>query len=173
MKVLGARGLRGYLRTMSNTFDFVVVMSSVPTLIEPILNGSLSASATAAGLKSLTVFRMFRVFRIALLLHKVRSMRRMLATVFSSVTAIMHLSVFIGFALVTSAILATTMFARPYPPSPGDVELLNQDGYSVYAGGPQPQFHFDTFADSMISMFIITTGTGWCLCGFPRLAVVY
>ena len=164
MKMLGARGLAGYFRQTSNIFDFVVVMSSLPTLLQPMITGSLGDSNNLKALSAFRMFRLFRVFRIARLLHKVQSMRRMLATIFSSIAGIAHLSLFMLFILVTSAIMGTTLYARPYPPSPDVAQQLNDAGYSMYSGGEVPQFHFDNFLVSLLSMFIISTGAGAPCC---------
>jgi hypothetical protein len=156
LKVFASRGLWKYLSNSSNLFDMAVVVASLPTLVE-LMMGDYS-DGSSSKFKSVAVFRMFRVFRVARLLHKVKSMRRMLSTVFSSVTSILHLSIFIGFTLVTASILSTALFSRPYPPSVNVANAVNSAGFNIYAGGASPKFHFDTFPDSIVSMFIITTG---------------
>ena len=153
--MLAAGGVARYLSSLANIVDFGVVLASLPTLVEPMISGTVDSTSS---LKALTVFRLFRVFRIARLLHKVKSMRQLLATVFTSAVAISHLGVFIGFSLVTEAIVATTLFARPYAPEGAAPQALNAGGYSMYAGGAVPRFHFDTFADSLVSVFVIMTG---------------
>ncbi len=37
------------------------------------------------------------------------------------------------------------------------VQNMNDGGYSMYAGGAIPRYHFDTFLDSLLSLFIIMT----------------
>jgi hypothetical protein len=160
MKLFASRGFRAYLSNTTNIFDFVVVLSSLPTLLEPIVSGTLDPNKSSlSALSAFRVFRLFRVFRIARLLHKSKSMRMLLARVFSSMTAIGHLSVFILFTLITGSILATNVFSRPYPPSPDVAEAVNDAGYSIYAGGSVPRYHFDTFFHSMLNMFVLMTGT--------------
>jgi hypothetical protein len=158
LKVLANRGLGGYFSDRLNIFDFVVVMSSMPSLIQPIRSGSLEGSKISS-VSSVRIVRLFRVFRVARLLHKLESMRKLLATVLHSMTAIAHLSLFILFVLVSSAILATNLFSRPYAPTHAAMSEVNSNGYNIYAGGELPRYHFDTFLNSMLSLFIIMTGT--------------
>lgn len=159
MKILAARSFRKYLSDTTNVFDFVVVLTSSPTLLQPMLSGSIGAEKGGLGaLSAVRIIRLFRIFRIARLLHKVQSMRRLLAMVFHSMSAIMHLSIFIMFTIVTASILATNLFSRPYPPSPDVAEALNSHGYSIYAGGAVPRWNFDTVPYSLITLFNIMTG---------------
>jgi hypothetical protein len=43
-------------------------------------------------------------------------------------------------------------------------QALNAAGYSMYAGGLIPRLHYDTFTDSMLSLFVVMAGTS------PRLS---
>ncbi len=94
-------------------------------------NGGLSA------LSAFRVIRLFRIFRIARLLHKVQSMRKLLGTVFHSISSIMHLSIFIMFTIVTASILATNLYSRPYPPSP-EVAQVRGGVITLRRGGLRP-----------------------------------
>ena len=167
MKLLAYKGFKGYLSSVPNLFDCILVLATFPALIAPAITGSFSNSSSFS---ALAAFRVFRVFRIARLLHKVPAMRQLLTTVFSSISGVVYLFVFAGVTLATGAIMFTALFARPYPPSPDVAQALNDGGYSMYAGGDVPSFNFDTFMNSFLSMFLLATGTCQLvsvLCCFP------
>ena len=158
VKVFGFGGLRAYLREKQNIFDFVVVMTSLPSIIIPLSAGTFQQKSSLAAVSSFRVFRLFRVFRVARLLHKVKSMRNLLAAVLGSFSSLMNLLFFIAFALVTLSIAATSLFSRSLPPTPDVAQAVDSHGYRVYATGQSPRYNFDSFFNSFVSLFIIMSG---------------
>lgn len=159
VKVFGLGGLRPYFREKQNIFDFIVVSVSLPSIVLPLMAGSISQTSNLAAVSSFRAFRLFRVFRIARLLHKVTSMRNLLSAVLGSFTALMNLLFFIAFALVTFSIAATALFSRSLPPSPDLADAVDHNGLSLYATGQSPRYNFDSFFNSLVSLFIVMTGT--------------
>lgn len=158
VKVFGCGGLRAYLREKQNIFDFIVVMTSLPSIIIPLSAGTFQQKSSLAAVSSFRVFRLFRVFRVARLLHKVKSMRNLLSAVLGSFSSLMNLLFFIAFALVTLSIAATSLFSRSLPPTPDVAQAVDSHGYSMYATGQSPRYNFDSFFNSFVSLFIIMSG---------------
>ena len=159
LKFFGLRGLKGYFSQKQNVFDFVVVMTSLPSIVQPLLAGSLTVSSNAlSGVSAIRVFRLFRVFRIARLFHKVTSMRKLLTALTGSFTELVNVLFFIMFALMTIGIVATGLFARPMAPSESASQDLDSHGYSLYSSGHFPRYNYDSFFNSVLSLFIIMSG---------------
>jgi voltage-dependent calcium channel L type alpha-1D len=157
-----AYGVRAYATDTMNAFDGLVVFAALPALVMPMVTGSISNDNALSSVSALRVVRVFRVLRLARLFHKLQALRDLLVCATQSVASIAQLSLFIAFFLVTFALLASNLFARPYAPSHDVALALNSDGFSRYAGGPVPRFHFDSFWESLLSLFIIMTGMRRC-----------
>ena len=155
IKALAYGGPRNYLKSSSNAFDAVIVAFSIPFLVEVALSGQLNGGSSS--ISAVRVFRLFRVLRVARLLHKLPSMKRLLDTVFYSATSIINLAFFIIFALTCCSILTTQLFARPYAVGDQDPNAMDS-GFGLYADSDAPRYNFDTFFNSMLSLFIMMTG---------------
>lgn len=132
MKLIGF-GFKNYFSQGFNIFDcFIVIMSFVELL----------SSDTNSSLSVLRAFRLLRIFKI---IKSWTSLRKLLATVLDSLTAITNLAILIFLYLFISALL-TKQF---YPD-----QLLDGDG------NPS-RYSFSTTGDALISVFIILTGENW------------
>lgn len=132
VKIFGY-GVKKYIKDGFNIFDcFIVIMS----FIEMSLPGQDS---------SLSVLRAFRLLRIFKIIKSWDSLRLLLSTVLSSLTAITNLGVLIALFLFISALLTKQFFAE---------ELYNSDG-------EVSRYNFGSTGDALITIFIILTGENW------------
>mmetsp|Transcript_7919 Transcript_7919/g.28130 ORF Transcript_7919/g.28130 Transcript_7919/m.28130 type:complete len:2171 (-) Transcript_7919:130-6642(-) len=169
VKLIAAGGIMGYLSVSQNVFDGAIVMTSVVSLLQPLFidEGSAGEGSSLAAVSALRVFRLFRVFRIARLLHKVRGLKELLDTVLYSVNAVISVSFFIAFTTVCGAIITTQLFGRPRAPDGVDPLSSSDDafdahaGFGLYAGAAEPRLHFDTFGDSIMTIFVVFSGEEW------------
>jgi hypothetical protein len=132
LKLFGL-GLKRYLSDGFNVFDGIIVIVS---LIE------LFSSADSSGLSVLRAFRLMRVFKI---IKSWVSLRKLLATVLESLSAITNLGVLTMLFLFISALLAKQFFSGP---------LYDDDG------GPS-RYSFSSTVQSLITIFIVLTGENW------------
>jgi voltage-dependent calcium channel len=161
VKMFGLRSLKRYFSEKQNVFDFVVVVTSSPSILAPMITGSIGQRSGLGSLSAFRVFRLFRVFRVARLLHKVQSLRKLLTAVTGSMTSLLNLLFFMLFTLVTLAIVTKDLFARGLPPSQDARYELDNNGFSRYVTGPLPRYNYDDFFNSFLSLFIIMTGENW------------
>ena len=132
MKIFGY-GIKKYISDGFNIFDcFIVIMS----FVEMSLPGSDS---------SLSVLRAFRLLRIFKIIKSWDSLRLLLSTVLSSLTAITNLGVLIALFLFISALLTKQFFS--------------DDLYT--ADGEVSRYNFGSTGDALITIFIILTGENW------------
>ena len=164
IKMLAARGLRGYFSVRMNRFDFFVVLTSAPSVFMPCYTGTLLNDTSFSAVTSFRVFRLFRVFRMIRLLHKVRSMRALMAVLLKSIAPLLNLVCFLMVTLVTCAILATNLFSRPQMAHSKDTNPIDSNGYNKYSSGQQPRFTYDSFFNSFLSLFMVMTGVCVFVC---------
>ena len=131
MKMKGMGGLHFYFEPFMNKFDFVLVMSSIPSAI-----AILASTDSFLNLSLLRVFRLFRMFRM------MRDMRQLIDVVASSMMAISNLLVFILFNLMLFAIFGMQLFADNIKDEDGEV----------------PRANFNNFPVSCLSLFQVMTG---------------
>ena len=126
-------GIKLYISDGFNIFDcFIVIMS----FVEMSLPGQDS---------SLSVLRAFRLLRIFKIIKSWDSLRLLLSTVLSSLTAITNLGVLIALFLFISALLTKQFFSEDLYGSDGEVSRYN----------------FGSTGDALITIFIILTGENW------------
>lgn len=126
-------GIAKYISDGFNVFDcFIVIMS----FVEMFLPG---------GDSSLSVLRAFRLLRIFKIIKSWESLRILLSTVLSSLTAITNLGVLIGLFLFISALLTKQFFAE---------DIYGSDG-------EKSRYSFGSTGDALITIFIILTGENW------------
>lgn len=132
LKLFGL-GIKKYVSDGFNVFDGVIVIVS---LIE------LFSQAQSSGLSVLRAFRLMRVFKI---IKSWVSLRKLLATVLESLSAITNLGVLTMLFLFISALLAKQFFSGP---------LLDDDGEAS-------RYNFSSTVQSLITIFIVLTGENW------------
>ncbi|MGH0191346.1 UNVERIFIED_CONTAM: hypothetical protein FKN15_064848 [Acipenser sinensis] len=138
--VLKLLGLRLYYFTRPwNVFDILVVTVSIV--------GNLLEKAAENISFSPTILRVFRVARLGRLLRLVRSLkgiRRLLFTLIMSIPALFNIGVLLLLVMFIYSILGMTLF-QDLPRSGPINEIVN----------------FETFANSMLLLFRLTTAAGW------------
>ncbi|XP_046292884.1 sodium channel protein type 10 subunit alpha isoform X2 [Marmota monax] len=140
--VLKMFALRQYYFTNGwNVFDFIVVILSI---------GSLVFSAILTSLEnyfSPTLFRVIRLARIGRILRLIRAakgIRTLLFALMMSLPALFNIGLLLFLVMFIYSIFGMSSFA-----------------YVKWEAGIDDMFNFQTFANSMLCLFQITTSAGW------------
>ncbi|XP_041960946.1 sodium channel protein type 4 subunit alpha B-like [Alosa sapidissima] len=132
--------LRCYFFTISwNIFDFVVVILSIV--------GIVLADIIEKYFVSPTLFRVIRLARIGRVLRLIRGakgIRTLLFALMMSLPALFNIGLLLFLVMFIYSIFAMANFA-----------------YVKKQGGIDDMFNFETFGNSMICLFQITTSAGW------------
>uniref|UniRef100_A0A673LMC0 Sodium channel protein n=1 Tax=Sinocyclocheilus rhinocerous TaxID=307959 RepID=A0A673LMC0_9TELE len=132
--------LRCYFFTISwNIFDFVVVILSIV--------GIILADIIEKYFVSPTLFRVIRLARIGRVLRLIRAakgIRTLLFALMMSLPALFNIGLLLFLVMFIYAIFGMANFA-----------------YVKKQGGIDDMFNFETFGNSMICLFQITTSAGW------------
>ncbi|KAF4117813.1 hypothetical protein G5714_002366 [Onychostoma macrolepis] len=132
--------LRCYFFTISwNIFDFVVVILSIV--------GIVLADIIEKYFVSPTLFRVIRLARIGRVLRLIRAakgIRTLLFALMMSLPALFNIGLLLFLVMFIYAIFGMANFA-----------------YIKKQGGIDDMFNFETFGNSMICLFQITTSAGW------------
>ncbi|KAK3242941.1 hypothetical protein CYMTET_47370 [Cymbomonas tetramitiformis] len=102
---LCAYGVRGYLKSRENQFDFVVVITS---LLE--LAISWNNSSESSGIEGISVLRSFRLLRMLRLFESWESLKDLLSMVQNSMAAIGNFSIILVVVLFTFSLLGMQLF---------------------------------------------------------------
>ncbi|KAI4563914.1 hypothetical protein MJG53_016488 [Ovis ammon polii x Ovis aries] len=134
--------LRHYYFTNGwNVFDFVVVVLSIGSLV-------FSAIVTSLGsLFSPTLFRVIRLARIGRILRLIRGakgIRTLLFALMMSLPALFNIGLLLFLVMFIYSIFGMASFATV-----------------KWEAGIDDMFNFQTFANSMLCLFQITTSAGW------------
>uniref|UniRef100_A0A3B3QQP8 Sodium channel protein n=1 Tax=Paramormyrops kingsleyae TaxID=1676925 RepID=A0A3B3QQP8_9TELE len=140
--------LRQYFFTIGwNVFDFIVVIFSVASM--------LVADIIEKYFVSPTLFRVVRLARIGRILRLVRGakgIRTLLFALMMSLPALFNIGLLLFLVMFIFSIFGMSNFA-----------------YVKKEGGVDDMFNFETFPNSMICLFEITTSAGWDGLLFPML----
>ncbi|XP_039614029.1 sodium channel protein type 1 subunit alpha-like [Polypterus senegalus] len=138
--VLKILGLRLYYFTQAwNIFDILVIITSI-------IGNLLDSVATQIGF-SPTMLRVLRLARLGRLLRLVRSLkgiRRLIFTLIISIPALFNIGILLFLVMFIYSILGMNLF-RDLPRNGSINEIVN----------------FETFANSMLLLFRLTTAAGW------------
>ncbi|TRY55323.1 hypothetical protein DNTS_009031, partial [Danionella cerebrum] len=138
--ILKIIALRCYFFTLSwNIFDFVVVILSIV--------GIVLADIIEKYFVSPTLFRVIRLARIGRILRLIRGakgIRTLLFALMMSLPALFNIGLLLFLVMFIYAIFGMANFA-----------------YVKKQGGIDDMFNFETFGNSMICLFQITTSAGW------------
>ncbi|XP_073796599.1 sodium channel, voltage gated, type V-like, alpha b isoform X1 [Danio rerio] len=138
--ILKIIALRCYFFTVSwNIFDFVVVILSIV--------GIVLADIIEKYFVSPTLFRVIRLARIGRILRLIRGakgIRTLLFALMMSLPALFNIGLLLFLVMFIYAIFGMANFA-----------------YVKKQGGIDDMFNFETFGNSMICLFQITTSAGW------------
>ncbi|KAJ3591765.1 hypothetical protein NHX12_006897 [Muraenolepis orangiensis] len=137
--VLKMVALRHYYFTAGwNIFDFIVVVLSIM---------GISLSTMFQGFVSPTLFRVFRLARIGRILRLIKGakgIRTLLFALMMSLPALFNIGLLLFLVMFIYAIFGMSNFA-----------------YVKKESGIDDLFNFETFGNSMICLFQITTSAGW------------
>ncbi|XP_032891306.1 sodium channel protein type 4 subunit alpha-like [Amblyraja radiata] len=138
--ILKIIGLRYYFFTIGwNIFDFVVVILSVV--------GIMLADIIEKYFVSPTLFRVIRLARIGRVLRLIKGakgIRTLLFALMMSLPALFNIGLLLFLVMFIYSIFGMSNFA-----------------YVKKEGGIDDMFNFETFGNSMICLFMITTSAGW------------
>ncbi|KAM4627005.1 LOW QUALITY PROTEIN: sodium channel protein type 2 subunit alpha-like [Discoglossus pictus] len=138
--ILKLISLRHYYFTMGwNIFDFVVVILSIV--------GMFLADLIEKYFVSPTLFRVIRLARIGRILRLIKGakgIRTLLFALMMSLPALFNIGLLLFLVMFIYAIFGMSNFA-----------------YVKKEGGIDDMFNFETFGNSMICLFQITTSAGW------------
>uniref|UniRef100_A0A671SK35 Sodium channel protein n=1 Tax=Sinocyclocheilus anshuiensis TaxID=1608454 RepID=A0A671SK35_9TELE len=138
--VLKMAALRQYFFTVGwNVFDFIVVILSIA--------GMFLAQVIKKYFFSPTLFRVIRLARIGRVLRLIRGakgIRTLLFALMMSLPALFNIGLLLFLVMFIYAIFGMSNFA-----------------YVKKSGGIDDMFNFETFGNSMLCLFQITTSAGW------------
>uniref|UniRef100_A0A8C2DHU8 Sodium channel protein n=1 Tax=Cyprinus carpio TaxID=7962 RepID=A0A8C2DHU8_CYPCA len=138
--VLKMAALRQYFFTVGwNVFDFIVVILSIV--------GMFLAEVIKKYFFSPTLFRVIRLARIGRVLRLIRGakgIRTLLFALMMSLPALFNIGLLLFLVMFIYAIFGMSNFA-----------------YIKKSGGIDDMFNFETFGNSMLCLFQITTSAGW------------
>ncbi|NWX96191.1 SCN4A protein, partial [Nothoprocta ornata] len=139
--ILKILALRHYFFTCGwNIFDLAVVILSLISIgLYEVIKSSFSPPPTL-----LRVFRLVRIGRILRLIRKARGIRTLLFALLMSLPALFNIGLLLFLVMFIYAIVGMTNFACV-----------------GWKGGIDNVFNFQTFQNSMLCLFQITTSAGW------------
>ncbi|XP_051565573.1 sodium channel protein type 2 subunit alpha-like [Myxocyprinus asiaticus] len=132
--------LRHYFFTNGwNVFDFVVVIMSIVGMSLSKVIGKYFVSPTL-----FRVIRLVRIGRILRLIKGAKGIRTLLFALIMSLPALFNIGLLLFLVMFIYAIFGMSSFA-----------------YVKKSGGIDDMFNFETFGNSMLCLFQITTSAGW------------
>jgi voltage-dependent calcium channel R type alpha-1E len=154
-------GPNSYIRNPWNILDFTIVVSSLASMI--FVNVDLKA------IKSLRILRVLRPLRIV---AKNRGLKLAITSLFNSLPNIANLLLIVVFFIFLLAILCMTLFSGKFyscatdhlPLSYRQVNTNIKTMHECFDYGGEwvnPDFHFDTTPDAMLTLLSIQTTEGW------------
>ena len=157
IKMLGL-GMKIYFKDPYNVFDFVVIVFSIADLVALYLTSSEDSSGMQA-IQSFRVFRLLRVFKLAKVWPE---FAYILVTVGNTLKKISAFSVLLIIFIFSFSILGMELFAASCSYDESDTPILNDyaDGLDGVQGRI-PDSNFNSFADAMLSVFIVLANDGW------------
>nr|AIU38237.1 voltage-gated sodium channel Nav1.4a, alpha subunit [Campylomormyrus tamandua] len=140
--------LRQYFFTIGwNVFDFIVVIFSVASMLVADLIEKYFVSPTL-----FRVVRLARIGRVLRLIRGAKGIRTLLFALMMSLPALFNIGLLLFLVMFIFSIFGMSNFA-----------------YVKKEGGVDDMFNFETFPNSMICLFEITTSAGWDGLLFPML----
>ncbi|RHZ06310.1 hypothetical protein DYB37_002204 [Aphanomyces astaci] len=133
-RLLADHGLWPFLQDPWNRFDFVIVCGALLNFV------AKSRSVYAPAQERVAfIFRMFRFLRPFRMLHTQNPLLKIVEAILSSLASLFDLVLFMLLGNVVFAILGMNLYGGKFPPG---------------------RTHFDTFGDSMLTLFKISSGHG-------------
>ena len=156
-----------YLRSPANCFDFFIVIVSLAV-------ETMSASA----LKFMRSFRLFRALRPLRLLHRVKSMQIVVATLLHVLPDLGSVMLLGLFQFLIFAILGSQLFAGKFDycndPTVSGMHacvgtFVDEKGAHVTRRWLNPPLNFDNTLLALLSLFVIVTRDGWLSVAFQGM----
>jgi len=144
LKFMGMGGLKYYFAEPFNQFDFVLVTTSVPSVI-----------STLAGTTPFINLSMLRVMKMLRLLKLLSKTRQLILVVAKAAKPMGNLLLFIVFVLSLFAIFGMQMFAGRIC----DVKLASME--EMCPAESTPRTNMDDFAKALFALFQVMTGEDW------------
>lgn len=145
IKLIGF-GIKSYFKDSFNTFDCIIVITSIIDIVLTFADLNISA---AGAISALRAFRLLRVFKLA---KSWRKFRYLLKTIGQTFQDISTFSILLFLFIFTYTILGMETFA--YKAKIDDSGKLDPEGSS-------PEYNFDYFLQSFTSVFIVIANDGW------------
>eukprot|EP01052_Picozoa_sp_SAG31_P016161 SAG31_NODE_1061_length_10108_cov_5.521930_3_plen_160_part_00 len=140
---MAALGLVRYFKDKFNQLDcFIVTTSAVELVMDAVSSAAVSDDdngSSGGGLTVLRTFRLLRILRSLKLIQSVETLKNMIATTGSSLTAIANFAVLLLIVLYIYALCGLTLFG----------------GQMVDDVGETPRANFDSLLDSITTVFIV------------------
>ena len=158
IKLLG-EGSKSYFSEFFNMFDFfIIVVSTIDLVLE---NVNIQKADVLAAIRVLRVFRLLRVFKLA----KVwKDLNDLLVTMGLVIVKISYLLIILLFFMMTFSILGKEFFAfkMAFDVNDRPVENFFDFETGIYMEeGYWPDFNFNTFMESLNTVFIFLAVDGW------------
>ena len=148
IKMLGF-GLKGYLRDKFNIFDCFIVVVSIADLT---VATAFQFSVEAGG--AISAFRIFRLFRVIKLVKSWKRFQILVSTIVRSIKDVSNFSVLLFLFIFIYTLLGRELFAY-------NIKFDEEGYYSTSDKAKSARNNFDTFANAIVTIFIVLTGEQW------------
>jgi len=152
-------GFRWYFVNAWNTFDFVVVVASVFTMVLDYLAGdhdcgvvSPVQSPLLQQLSQLGILRAIRILRVLRLVQKNKEIRGLMGTLVESLPSLGSVAGLLILMMTIFAVLGVSLFYNVNP---------NQDIYGNVGDDPSIPENYQNWGNSMHMLLRMTTGEAW------------
>ncbi|KRX07618.1 hypothetical protein PPERSA_11167 [Pseudocohnilembus persalinus] len=148
-------GFIGYIRDKFNIFDGLLVILSLVEIIIQELNITEKKQKNFA---SITAFRTLRLFRIFKLARSWVKLRHLLVAIGKTMKQLLYFMFLVLLFIIISSLLGMELFAYKIRfNSTGSVAVSVQEKQQ----GFPPRNNFDTFFDSVVTIFVLLTNENW------------
>ena len=167
IKMLGL-GLKIYFKDHANVFDFIVIIFSTIDFFLQLFSGGVDANKIKA-LQAMRVFRLLRVFKLAKIWPE---FAYILETVGRAMRKISAFSVLLLIFIFIYALLGLELFSAMLS-FDDDGKPVFDDYENGFEGmkGHLPDSTFNTFWESIVSVFIVLANDGWTTIYFDHARV--
>ena len=145
IKLLGL-GIKDYFKDAFNSFDCVVVMTSVVDL----LVSNILSTKNGGALNALRTFRLLRIFKLAKSWKRFHDLLRKMGETLKDVSIF---SILLYLFVFTYTLIGMELFAFK--------AKYDEKGNLNLETGTTPQANFDTFLSASTTVFILLTGDNW------------
>eukprot|EP01063_Lacrimia_lanifica_P012719 TRINITY_DN19407_c0_g1_i1.p1 TRINITY_DN19407_c0_g1~~TRINITY_DN19407_c0_g1_i1.p1 ORF type:complete len:1934 (+),score=511.02 TRINITY_DN19407_c0_g1_i1:149-5950(+) len=141
-----ALGPKAYFKDGYNVFDCVLVLASLPDVIQTIVTWEYGRGVSGA-------MSAFRVCRLARMARAIRGLEVVLQTTLKSIMSVTYLFCIMLLVIFIYSILGLQLFHSAFPTpvqqAPGDYH-------------PAERSNFATLPQSLLTVFVVITGESWC-----------